>query len=99
MSEVEELKNRIAVLEAALLVKQSDPYEVIVVRKPDPLPPRTFTGFWNIYQSRAKCHAHVHRSLDAALKASWPRQNVLDTICVEWEEGQTEGRWYSVKED
>lgn len=95
MEEVDQLKARVAILEAALMTKESGAYDIIVVRKPEPLPPRKWTGFWNVYASKARCHAHVHTSKNAADNAAFPRSR-LACIKVEWEEGMTEGRWVCV---
>lgn len=93
-----ELKNRISMLEDALKIKQSSSeYDVIVIRKPEPLPPRKLTAYWNIYTAKGgHTMAHVHRSKEAADNASYSRR--IDCICVEWEEGKPDGVWYSVME-
>lgn len=93
MSEIDELRNRVAVLEAALTGKSDAKYDVILVPKPEPL---KFTGYWTIWMSPRKCHAHVHRSWRAADNAARYGNGRKDMIRIDWEEGQTEGRWVSV---
>lgn len=98
MTEVEELRNRVAVLEAALLTKQSDDYDIVIVRKPEPLPPLRLTGYWNVYGKKgSRCQVHVHFSKQAADNAAWTRDRKA-CLLVEWEEGQTEGVWADIKD-
>jgi len=96
MSEIDELKNRITLLEAALAQKPNDPYEVIVVRKPEPPLPLRLSGYWNVYGKKgSRCQINVHFSKQAADNAAWPRDRRA-CLLVEWEEGQKEGRWVDV---
>ncbi len=90
MSEIEELQNRVKVLESALALKAQG-YDIIIVPKPEP---RTWTAYWNVYARKGRCHAHVKTSLQFANNSA--HHDRLACIRIDWVEGQMEGKWVDV---
>lgn len=90
MTELEELQNRVRVLESALSLKDHG-YDVIIVPKPEP---RKWTAYWNVYARKGRCHAHVTTALQFANNAA--HRDRLACIRIDWVEGQKDGKWIDV---
>jgi hypothetical protein len=90
MTELEELKNRVKLLESALSLKDQG-YDIIIVPKPEP---KKWTAYWNVYARKGRCHAHVKTSLQFANNSCFPDR--LACIRIDWVEGQKEGKWTDV---